>query len=47
MRNNQFSKIKDSLLKLEKNFMELKDRREKIQKRDYKRKTISKVKCWF
>ena len=31
MRNNQFSKIKDSLLKLEKIFMELKGRREKIK----------------
>ena len=42
MRNNQFSKIKDSLLKLEKIFMELKGRREKSKKEIIKEKLFQR-----
>ena len=47
MQNNQFSKVKDSLSKLEKDFMELKDRelkdrREKIKKEIIKEKLFQR-----
>ena len=48
MRNNQFLKVKNSLLQLEKNFMELKGRElkdKKIKKKRQKNYFISQLLC--